>query len=175
MKILLSIVLIFSFYYATAQGAIKKKRQLSDKVFFGMGMGLQFGTYTAIELTPMIGYMPINNLFFGAKGKYEYYKNNNINAGTSVYGYSIFGTYAFFNSVLAYAEYEAISLESAYFYSSLVSPDGDRYWLHSPLVGGGVLQSLGGRSKIMLLLLWNLNQTYGNYYSNPIVRVSFLF
>lgn len=157
------------------QGAIKKEHKLSDKLFFGAGLGLQFGSITAIEITPMVGYKPIENLYLGTKGKYEYYKNNNYNTGTSVYGGSVFGTYAFFETVLAYAEYEALSLESAYFDPQHIYGSGERYWMTSPLVGGGYLQSLGGRSKVMILLLWNLNETFGTYYSSPIVRISFMF
>jgi hypothetical protein len=157
------------------QGAIQKKRRLNDKLFFGTGLGLQFGSNTAIEMTPMLGYQPVDNLYFGLKGKYEYYKNNNYNTATSVYGGSVFGTYAFFGAVLAYAEYEALSLESAYFDPLQVYGSGNRYWMNTPLVGGGYLQSFGGRSKVMILLLWNLNKTYDTYYSNPIVRLSFMF
>jgi hypothetical protein len=175
MKHAISIIIILVSMLVNAQGDIKKKRVLSDKVFFGAGLGLQFGNVTAVEVSPMVGYIPIDNMYVGLKGTYEYYKDNISENATSIYGGSIFCSYAIYESVLAYAEYEALSLQSLYFDPYRVHGTSDRFWLHSPLIGGGYMQSLGGRSKAMLLLLWNLNETYGSYYSNPIVRISFLF
>lgn len=174
-KYLLIFFIAFSNIIANGQGAIEKKRHISDKVFFGLGLGLQFGTATAIDFSPMGGYKPIDNLYLGLKGKYEYYKDNNYDLTTSIYGGSLFGTYAFFESALVYAEYEVLNLETAYFDPLQVYSTDERYWQHTPLIGVGYLQSVGDRSKIMLLLLWNLNESYNTYYSNPILRVSFLF
>ena len=173
-KYLVLILLVFFSFLTYAQGAIEKKRQLSDKVFFGGGLGLQFGTVTAVEIMPIIGYKPIDNLYFGIKGKFEYYKFRSDLKGTTIYGGSIFGMYSIFDVMLAYAEYEVLSFDKAYFNNYPVN-NGERSVLQTPLVGGGVLQSLGGRSKLMLLVLWNLNTTYSSYYSNPIIRLSFLF
>ncbi len=172
-KYLLLILIVLLNFFAIGQGDIEKKRQISDKIFFGLGLGLQFGSVTAINISPMVGYVPVDNLYLGLKGKYEYYKYGSYHSGTSIYGGSLFGMYSFFESVAVYAEYEALSLESVYF--DPMQGDAGRFWLHSPLIGGGYIQSLGGRSKVMLLLLWNLNDGYNSYYSNPIIRVLFLF
>ena len=173
-KFLLFIFVVISLL-TNAQGDIKKKRHLSDKIFFGLNLGMQFGYVTAIDISPMVGYKPVDNLYLGLKGKYEYYKHSEYSTGTSIYGGSLFASYAFFESIIVYGEYEALSMESAYFDPYQMHGSGDRFWLQSPLIGGGYLQSVGGRSKVMLLLLWNLNETYSTYYSNPIVRVSFIF
>lgn len=178
LRLLVILLLILTSIDLSAQGEIKKKRTLSDKVFFGAGLGMQFGTITAIETSPTVGYIPLENLYVGVKGTYEYYKDNRVsseNASTSIYGGSIFVTYAFFQNFLAYGEYEILSLESKYFDPNYLYGDDDRFLLKSPLIGGGYIQSLGGRSKVMLLLLWNLDETYGSYYNNPILRISFIF
>lgn len=169
---------VFFSYMAYGQGEIKKKRSISDKVFFGAGMGMQFGTITAIEFSPTVGYIPLDNLYLGVRGTYEYYKNNAAaydNASTEIYGGSLFATYAVYKNILAYGEYEILSLESAYFDPTYQPGSSERFLLKTPLIGGGFMQSLGGRSKIMLLLLFNLDETYGLYYDNPTLRVSFLF
>jgi len=173
-KLILIIILILPAANIFAQGAIKKKHELSDKVFFGGGLGMQFGTTTAISISPIVGYKPIENLYFGLKGKYEYYKYSRYNIGTDIYGGSIFGMYLFYESIAIYGEYEMLSLESEYY--NLYQPvNNKRFWLKTPLIGGGYIQSLGDRAKIMLLVLWNLNDNYSYYYSNPIIRLSFLF
>ena len=148
---------------------------MSDKVFFGGGLGLQFGTVTAIEVLPMVGYKPVDDLYLGLKGKYEYFKHSAYATGTSIYGGSVFGMYSVFNALVAYAEYEILSLETSYFDYYQANTSSDRFLLHTPLLGGGIMQPIGGRSKIMILILWNLDDTYSTYYSNPIIRLSFLF
>lgn len=177
-KILFLSVLLVLANIMYAQGEIKKKRSLSDKVFFGAGLGMQFGTITAIEVSPTIGYIPVDKLYLGLRGTYEYYKNNQAvydNNSTSIYGGSLFATYAFYQNFLLYGEYEMLSLESAYFDPFYVQGDKERFLLKTPLIGAGYMQPLGGRSKVMLLLLWNLDETYGLYYDNPIMRISFIF
>jgi hypothetical protein len=172
------VILFFSIIVTSAlfgQGAIEKKRKLNEKIFFGASLGFQFGDITAIEIAPTVGYIPVTNLYVGVKGEYAYYKDNTYNMSTDIYGGSIFCMYDFYKSFLAYGEYELLSLETAYFDPSNYNGTNDRYWEHTPLIGGGYLQSLGGRSKIMLLVLWNLNESYKSYYANPVVKISFLF
>lgn len=178
LKIILFGILLVASTILNAQGAIEKKRTLSDKVFFGTGLGMQFGTITAIEVSPTVGYIPVNNLYLGFTGTYEYFKSNSSalgNFSTSIYGGSFFATYAFYMDFLIYGEYSMLNLESAYFKPTHIAGDKDRFWLSTPLIGAGYMQSLGGRSKLMFLLLWNLDETYGLYYDNPELRISFLF
>jgi len=172
--IILFFILLFNFT-SNGQGAIEKKRKLNEKIFFGASLGFQFGDITAIEIAPTVGYIPITNLYVGLKGEYAYYNNNIYNYSTDIYGGSIFCMYDFYKSFLAYGEYELLSLETAYFDPSNYNGTNDRYLEHTPLIGGGYLQSLGGRSKIMLLVLWNLNESYKSYYANPVIKISFLF
>lgn len=173
-KYILSFFIVLLGCTLYGQGGIEKKRNLSEKVFLGGGIGLQFGYVTAVEVLPIVGYRPIDDLYFGLKGKYEYFKHSSYPTGTTIYGGSVFGMYTIFDAMVAYAEYEVLSLESSYF-NYPVNMGEDRFLLQSPLIGGGFIQSLGGRSKILLLLLWNIDDSYTSYYSNPIIRVSFLF
>lgn len=158
-----------------AQGPIKKHKQLSEKIFYGGGLGLQFGTIAAIEVNPMIGYIPIDNLYLGVKGTYQYYKDTRFDmAGTQIIGGSVFGMYNFVERVALYAEYEAIGLETAYFTSLQTHTEKSRYWIKSPLAGVGFVQPVGSRSKMVIMLLWSFNQTAYSPYQNPIVRLMFM-
>jgi hypothetical protein len=158
-----------------SQGAIEKKSRLSDKVFFGGGLGLQFGSVTAIDISPMVGYKPFNNWFIGIKGNYQYYNNSVYHESTQIYGGSIFSTYIPFENIALYAEYEALSMETAYFDPSYTQTYNKRFWVKSPLVGGGFVQPLGERSKLLILILWDLNNSYYSPYSNPIIRLTYLY
>lgn len=176
MKYIISLgVFLLLVLSAYSQGAIKKTRQLSDKVFFGGGMGFQFGSITALELSPMVGYVPINNLFLGAKGTYLFYKDNRLDAtNTHIYGGSLFAMYAIAERIGLYGEYEAISLETSYFTALQGITTSDRYWVHSPLAGVGFMQPVSDRSKMVIMVLWSFNQKAYAPYQNPVVRLMFM-
>ena len=73
-----------------------------------------------------------------------------------------------------HGEYEMLSLESQYF--DLANPvPGERFYLHSIMVGGGVYMPMGSRSGFLLTVLWNLNESYNSIYGNPIIRIGFNF
>lgn len=155
---------------AFPQGAIKKQRKLSDKFFFGGGLGFQFGDIAAIEINPLVGYVPFNNTYVGLKGSYQFYKDNRFNESTDIYGGSLFGMYNFVDKVALYAEYEVIGLQTSYFTSLQSFTEKDRYWIHSPLAGIGFVQPINERSKMVLMLLWSFNDKAYSPYQNPLVR-----
>ncbi len=143
---------------------------ISDKMFFGGGIGLGFGTYTAVEISPLVGYKPVENLYLGVKGTYQYYANNNTSFNTSIYGGSLFGTYILLDKLVGYAEYEVLSVEK-----SLYTYNTGRVWVGSPIVGGGYSARMGGKARLMILALWSLNDNIYAPYSNPMIRVSVMF
>ncbi|MBI9068016.1 MAG: hypothetical protein JEZ09_12035 [Salinivirgaceae bacterium] len=158
-----------------SQGAIKKKRQLSEKVFFGGGFGMQFGSVNVVEVSPMVGYKPIENLYFGLKGTYQYYKRDIYNISTDIYGGSFFGLLSIFSNIAIYSEYEMLSLESSYFDFANMHTGKARFWEKSLLLGGGFVQPIGERSNMLLLVLWNLNDSPYSPYINPIIRITYLY
>lgn len=170
-------VFVFSLLavYSYGQGDINKQIQLSDKVFFGGGFGMQFGSVSAVELSPMVGYKPVSQVYVGTKLTYQYYKVDRLNYATEIYGASIFGMYNFFMNAAIYTEIESLSLESKYFDTFNTYPNRNRFWVNSFLAGGGYVQPLGERSKLMVLLLFNFNETAYSPYSNPILRINFLY
>jgi len=78
------------------------------------------------------------------------------------------------HSIFAHAEYEVLSLEKKYFEYPPSSEEG-RFLAHSVLVGGGLFQPTGRRGGFLIMLLWNLNETASSPYSNPIIRIGFIF
>jgi hypothetical protein len=153
-----------------------------DRLFFGGCVGLQIGSPTIIELAPQAGYRITSRLSAGIGAKYEYYKNSRgYQYETSVYGGNVFSSCVLWknfisegSSLLAHAEYEALSLERKYFEYPDTNESG-RFILNSFLVGGGMRQRIGRRSYLNILILWNLNETTYSPYQNPILRVSFQF
>jgi hypothetical protein len=156
----------------------KEAKAIQNRIFFGGGLGLQFGSVTYIEVSPIVGYRVTEKLSAGAGLRYIYSKYNddyfsNLSRGyeTSIYGWSVFGRYFIIPNLFAHAEFEMLNLEVPTGISSTGEYKLDRDWISSTFVGGGYAQPLGGRSAILLSVLWNLTEETYTPYSNPLFRV----
>ena len=130
-----------------------------DRVTIGGGFGLSFGTLTAIEVAPNFGYYLTDNILVGIGGRYAYYKDNDINQSTSIYGGRVYGEYLFEKlPFLVHVETELINLEWT---------QDVRKNIVNVYVGGGIKQAIGGRSYLYILGLWNLNETKESYILQP--------
>ncbi len=188
-----SCLLLFSFTAGNlySQQEEEEFQSIRDRFFLGGNFGLQFGTVTLLEVSPQLGYYITPRLAAGAGIRYEFYKDSReyfpfVPYQTHIYGGSIFGRYTLIKNlretiglnldsqIFAQTEYEILSLERKYFEAIPSGLEG-RFPLHSVLVGGGLFQPIGRKSGIVLMALWNLNQTANSPYSNPIVRIGFNF
>ena len=154
------------------QSSTKKSGFQSSKLFFGGNFGLQFGDYSIIELSPLIGYRITEKLSAGIQINYNFIHISSLKISTSIYGLSLFTNYYFSKSIFGRAEYEWLSLESKYFNPAIYN-ESKRFNLHNILVGGGYRQQIGERSFVTLMILWNLNDNALSPYENPIIRMSF--
>lgn len=144
-----------------------------DRVYTGGGIGLQFGSQTFINVSPLIGYRLTEKFSVGLSATYLYYRYKDYNPAYSfssnTYGGSVFSRYLIFENLFAHVEYEVLRLEARDNVSRLLGTKD----ITSVLVGGGYRQMLGDRSSINLMLLYNLNETTYSPYQNPIIRISF--
>ena len=161
-----------------------------ERIFFGGNFGLQLGTITNIELSPLVGYKITPDFSAGTGIRYEYYKSTgkygySPSYRTFIYGSSVFTRYMFLrdlgdklrlgtgSALFAHAEYEVLSLEKKIF--EYPYTEEGRFFIHSVLVGGGLFQPVGRRGGVLFMVLWNLNESYDSPYSNPIMRVGLIF
>ncbi len=153
----------------------KDKPTFKDRIFFGGGLGLQFGSVTLVDVSPIVGYKVTERFHAGLGFSYSYYKYNDYSPSIdfSAYSGSVFARYFLTESLFAYAEAEALNTEV--FKVSGSSLIQERKWIESYLVGGGYFQKIGKRSGVYLLVLWNLNETELTPYSNPVMRIGFSF
>jgi hypothetical protein len=151
----------------------RQKGNFTSKLFFGGGFGLQFGSVTLIELSPLVGYKVTPKFSLGVSPTYKYYKYNDYygptnDLSTNVWGGSIFARYSIFQNVFAHVEYESL------YYNTKVPGNIDYLeQYNSFFVGGGYNQQIGGNSAMYFLLLWNLNDTPDSPYINPVIRIGF--
>lgn len=156
----------------TPPPAAPAKKKLFDrkKLFTGGNIGLQFGTVTFVEVSPLLGYRFTDKIQAGVGLTYQYYsyRDKNYKLETSVYGGRVFGRYFFLKNVFAHAEYEVLNLQ-AY---DLSPPQ--RVNVGSLLGGVGLIQRFSDRAGLIAMILWNFTPSAYTPYQNPIIRVGFV-
>lgn len=175
-----------------------QKKSLANKLLFEGIVGLQFGTITAIEISPMIGYKLTNSFITGLGFTYQYSKYQdfylNLENGeladrtANIIGGRIYTRYYFtdwfeglLGGLFVHGEYEHLIYSRNFtedrngkyvdIYGIPYSIGNQNVTVPGVLVGGGLQQSIGGSAYASFLILYNLNETKDTPYSNPIFRI----
>lgn len=169
---------------ATLQGQRIREEAppLRERIFFAGNMGLQFGTYTNVQLAPSIGIWVLPRLSFAVGPTYQFYKDPF--GKTDIYGPRVFSEFLFvrdLNNIIpiglsagiyTHIEYEGLSLRKDFWQNPY---ETGRFFVHSALAGFGFNQQVGPRSFMTFTILWALNDTGYEIYSNPEIRIGFMF
>jgi hypothetical protein len=179
----------------------KKNHEFWHRVSVGGNLGLQFGTVTAVNLSPEAMVRVVDQLHVGVGFSYDYLRAKNyfwddangqyIDFQSNVYGGRLFLRYYlrslfdnFLGNLFAHAEYEYLYYTRPYTIVSYTTPITDPYGnffkhgtdiveINSLYVGAGYEQPLSDRVFMDFLILYNLNETYYSPYSNPVIRLGF--
>jgi hypothetical protein len=155
-----------------------------SKLFFGGVPSLMFGSITYIELPPYVGYKISPYFWAGLGPLYMYYKDNDWNYETSIYGGKVFAQLFLVKNL---DEKIHINLGDLYFYAESnmfnlepadMDPFGNiithpRKWINSTLIGGGFRYAIGYRSGFSINILWDITRDPYSPYSNPEIRLGF--
>jgi hypothetical protein len=151
-----------------------------SRIFTGGSFALQFGTYTLVQISPIVGYKLTERFMPGISITYLYSKYNDPSGlypsySTNMYGGSVFGRYFVTQNLFAHLELEVLNMDvpnatSSYYYTGF-----HRQNVSSLFVGGGYREAMGGRSSINIMLLYDVIQDLYSPYSNPIIRIGFGF
>jgi hypothetical protein len=149
------------------------KEKFSDRMFFGGFIGLQFGTYTYIELSPIVGYEITPRLLGGIGLKYQYleYNDDYSSYSSNTYGGGPFARFTVFNGLFLHADYEILSLEVPNLYYTGYY----RETIYSLFLGAGYRQMLGSRSSMDFLIKYNVTESTYSPYQNPMIQIGFGF
>lgn len=168
---------------AQALPRVSKSPPLSERLFFGGNFGMQFGTYTNIEASPLIGIWLLPRLSIAAGPTFQYYKDpygrTNIYGGRSFLRFTViqdmnnFIPIGISTSLFLHSEYEGLSLKSDFWMTNIY--DNSRFFVHSVLAGPGISQAIGPKASVNFMVLWVLTETEYEIYSNPEIRVGFNF
>ncbi|MBE0640029.1 MAG: hypothetical protein IH598_16045 [Bacteroidales bacterium] len=197
-SIIIGVVLTTSLF---AQNPYQKE-PLAKRFFVEGIVGLQFGTITAIEVSPLVGFKVTNNFITGLGFTYQYsdYQDFYLNLETgdladreiNTIGSRFFTRYYFadwfeglLGGLFVHGEYEYLSYSRNFredrngkyvdVYGIPYSAGNQKVSVPGLLVGGGLQQSIGGSAYASILVLYNLNETNDTPYSNPIFRIGIGF
>ena len=161
------------------------QRSFGSRIFTGGNLGLQFGSITLVDVSPMIGYRLTEDIDVGITFTYKYYNyrdyyyysptNQYYDLKTNIFGGGIFGRYYFTENLFAHAEVEYLdfSIDTYHLYNNGLIKDKEKVGITSLFLGGSYKQEIGYNSFFTLMLLYNLNETTYSPYTNPIIRAGF--
>jgi len=161
----------------------EEKPPFRERLFFGGNFGLQFGTITDIQFSPIVGIWVLPRLAVAAGPNFRYFKDPFDK--TVIWGgkaYTEFIVVQDLNNIIPlglhaglflHLEDEVLSLESSFFRNPPY--ESERFIQNTLLAGGGISQQIGRRSSINLTFLWALSDSDYGIYGNPEIRVSFNF
>jgi len=156
---------------------------LRERLFYGGNFGLQFGTITDIQISPVIGIWLLPRVAVAVGPDYRFYKfrddKTNLIGGKAYSQLVVIQDISSFipmggqTGIFLHIEDELLSLESAFWkYPPITS---ERFYVNTVLAGGGISQQIGRRSSLNMMVLWALNDSGYDIYSNPEIRISFIF
>jgi hypothetical protein len=176
------VILLIAVQAISAQKVRSETPPLKERLFYGGSFGLQIGTITDIELSPIIGLWVLPRLSVAVGPDYRFYKDPD--GRTNIYGgkgYTEFYIIRDINSLIPiglnmgifiHFEDEYLSLDSEFWQIPVTDK---RYNVNTLLAGAGISQPIGMRSSINMMVLWALNESEYNIYSSPEFRVTFTF
>ncbi len=166
-------------YVKKKDGAEKKKEEekrvpttFEDRLFFGGNFGLSFGTFTFVEVSPLLGYRVTDKFNVGVGAIYNLFRDNRYSGNSiSIYGPRVLARYFIFDQLYALGEYQMLFRD---YY------DGFRtIKIQVPALplGLGYRQFVGDRAAFDLQLMYDLmyDPNYSVNNSPIMIRTGFNF
>lgn len=143
-----------------------------ERVFVGGFVGLQLGTFTAINITitAHAGYRISPRWSAGIGGIYQFEHDRweGRSISTHVYGGSLFSRLRLVSQAFVHAEYEWVSLQSRL--PGVEPGDAPRVTEVNPLLGLGYGFRLSDRIRLNILMMYNFNENSQMHLDNPFFR-----
>ncbi len=140
---------------------------LSDKVYFGGGMGFNAGTgFINVSVSPLVGYKITERFSSGVGVTYQYVRIDlqPDPVVLSHYGLSPFSRYMITRQFFAHTEFEYLTIE---YPTTIDYSETARRGFSSWFVGGGFVQPLGRIASFTLIGLYNILYDQDNPQNSP--------
>ncbi len=139
---------------------------LKDRLFFGGNLGLQFGTITFIDVSPLVGYRLSDDRAVAVGGIYQYIKDNRNGFSTSIYGGRSWFRQMVFQGLFLQAEYQLLNHRVL----DRFSLEPKRITTSAFLVGGGYRSAVGRNSYMSFTVMWDLIDDPRSPVPSPTIR-----
>jgi len=148
----------------SGQSSEVENQSFTDKVYYGGGIGMSFGTVTSVNVHPLVGYKFTPKLSGGVTLTYQYFRREDdfYSYESNSYGGSVFARYRFIEQLYGHVEYSNINYD---FYTT-TGEQAYRKWVPFLLVGGGYSNRIGRNSVIFLQVLFDVLQNDHSPYEN---------
>jgi hypothetical protein len=150
------------------------KKPLKEKLYTGGNLGLTFGSYTNIMISPILGVMWSPKIHTGLGIEYNYTKDKRYERDFTYHNYGgrVYAQYYLVPQLFAHSELVGLSLER---YTQLDPDIKQRHFVPFIYLGGGYRQQLSGRSFVSFRVLFDvLQHEYSPYQSGePYYTVGF--
>jgi len=164
-------------YYRTDTSSPKKFD--ASRLIIGGSVGLSFGDYTNVNISPLVGYR-LSQLFaaginvnaqYGSERYRDYNSITTQRNQYTIFGGGIWGrVYPLdFLFVHVQPEYNFVSLKSTYYATDPKTTITDHYGVPSLLIGGGYSQPVGGRAAFSIMALYDILQDSRSPYQNGLI------
>jgi hypothetical protein len=142
-----------------------------DRMFYGGNFNALFGTFTIVNLNPVIGYRLTDRLHVGGGGIFNYFS---VRYGTQRVSQVFYGSHTFarafvLENVFAQVQYDRLYQPKINFTRGTL----EKGWVDYLLVGGGVRQRMGENAFFVTSILYNVNRDPRQIsaYFNPVIQI----
>ena len=150
----------------------------TKKLLFGGDLGLMFGSYTYVNISPTVAY-PMNDYYALGGGIIYNYVSDKRYIGyeysTTIFGAKLLIQSVLFDALLLYAEENIISLERKHFDAIHQFPENGRFVTQIPQIGAGYYQRSDSGGGMYFMVLLNLNYSINSPYAPYEYRIGFNF
>ncbi len=146
---------------------------LKDRLYYGGNFSLQFGTFTLVDVSPLVGVMITPRFSSGVGVTYQYFNDRRFVGGqTSSYGGRLFSRFNVLENIFLHAEYETINFDNY----NIIADRFERIWSRALFLGGGYFAPFGERGGANFTFLYNvLHDNLRSPYGEPyVIRVGFV-
>ena len=149
----------------------QKKGSFVKRLYFGGYFGLQFGTYTSIDVSPLIGYRVTPDFNVGIGVIYNY-TSFDYGPPTGQHGYSSWGgrltaNYTLFDLITLGAEYQYRTVELYNVFEQSFENQG----VNVLFLGAGVRQQVGRNAFMFIMAYYDVLQEKYSPYPNVVFRI----
>jgi len=150
----------------------QSKKSFKERLYFGGYIGLQFGTFTSIDISPLIGYRITPDFNVGIGVLYNY-TSWDYGPPVGQHGYSSWGgrltsNYTLFNFIVLGVEYQYRMVETVY---NVADNSFETQGINVLFLGGGIRQKVGGNTYMFLMAYYDVLQEQYSPYDNVVLRI----